>query len=146
MVKFRSKWGPSRVLQGPLRAVGQNRAHFLARAKGSGSGGLNGVKIGFLKMAFSLTPFDRQKTKIEVSGPPFLDKMRPKVVKMTKIWGPRHGFVRLWAGPPAQRQLVRGPSRSLPQDPQRVQNGQNWVKFLFVPEVPPRSLQGKGNK
>ena len=50
---------------------------------------------------------------------------RSKVVKMTKIWGPRHGFERLWAGPPAQRQLCTGPSHSLPQDPQK---GSKMVK------------------
>ena len=73
----------------------------------------------------------------------FGPKMRSKSGQMTKIWGPGHGFVRLWAGPPAQRQLVG----AQPQPPSRtlkgVQNGQNRVKFR-VPQGPPRSIQAKG--
>ena len=60
-----------------------------------------------------------------LSGPCFGPKMRPKVVKMTKIWGPGHGFARLWAGPPAQRQLVRGLAAASSQDPQK---GPKWSK------------------
>ena len=61
-----------------------------------------------------------------------------KVVKMTKIWGSGHGFERLWAGPPAQRQLVRGLAADLLQDPQK---GPKWSK-LGSNWGPVRSLQG----
>ena len=63
---------------------------------------------------------------------------------MTKIWGPRHGFVRLWAGPPAQRQLVRGLAATSSQDPQK---GSKMVKIrvkLGSLRVPPRSFRTKG--
>ena len=88
-----------------------------------------------VKMAFSLTP-DRQNDKIDFAI--------GKVVKMTKIWGPGHGFVRLWAGPSAQRQLVRGLAAASLQDPQK---GSKMVKIrsnLGSLRVPPRSIRTVG--
>ena len=87
----------------------------------------------------------------EVLGPKW-SKMRsfrgftggPKVVKMTKIWGPRHRFERVQTGPPAQRQLVRGLAATSLQDPQR---GPKWSKSgqIWGPsKVPPRSIRTKG--
>ena len=68
------------------------------------------------------------------------------MVKIAKIWGPGHGFERLRAGPPAQRQLVRGLAAASSRDPQK---GSKMVKIrvkLGSLKVPPRSLQGSGPK
>ena len=61
-----------------------------------------------------------------------------KVVKMTKIWGPGHGFERVQTGPPAQRQLVGGLAATSSQDPQK---GSKMVKIRSN-SGPSRSLQG----
>ena len=69
---------------------------------------------------------------------------RSKVVKIAKIWGPGHGFVRLQTGPPTQRQLVRGLAAASLQDPQK---GSKLVKIrsnLGSLRVPPRSFRAKG--
>ena len=63
---------------------------------------------------------------------------------MTKIWGFGHGFERLWAGPPAQRQLVRGLAAASLQDPQK---GSKMVKIrvkIGSLRVPPRSIRAVG--
>ena len=132
MVKIRSNLGVPEGPQGPFRTKGTNR-HILARGQKFGSGGLKWGQ-NRVKMAFSLTP-DRQNDKIDFSI--------GKVVKIAKIWGPGHGFVRLWAGPPAQRQLMQGLAATSLRTLKGVQNGQNQVKFR-VPQGSSRSIRAVG--